>query len=225
VVCSFGIYFWWYRFWKNVFYGFLRKKELSNVDITVITALSGVINALMTNPIWFINTRMSVAKEKKGLIATVREIYENEGFKAFYKGVLPNMVLVLNPIINFVIYEALKKSAMRRNIRPSAAHLFLMSSFSKMMATIFTYPILTIKVKMQTASSKKDAIGPISFILRLLKDLGLKGLYIGVFAKLIQTVLYNAFMMVQYEKIRSLIKYLLLKWLKRRNRLPLPHNE
>lgn len=67
------------------------------------------MNACITNPIWFINTRMAISKDKKTLIETVKEVYNTEGIGAFYKGVLPNMILVINPIINFVIYESFKK--------------------------------------------------------------------------------------------------------------------
>lgn len=64
---------------------------------------------MLTNPIWFINREMAVAKEKKTIWQTITEVYKREGFWAFYKGVLPNIILVSNPIINFVIYENLKK--------------------------------------------------------------------------------------------------------------------
>jgi len=43
------------------------------------------------------------------MFATIKEIYKEEGIQAFYKGVIANMILVLNPIINFVFYEAIKK--------------------------------------------------------------------------------------------------------------------
>ena len=49
------------------------------------------------------------SEKKLTVIETVRQIYNEEGISAFYKGVLPNMILVLNPIINFVVYETIKK--------------------------------------------------------------------------------------------------------------------
>jgi hypothetical protein len=69
--------------------------------------------------------------------------------------VIPNLILVLNPIINFVIYEFLKKFAVKkygseRNIPFSS--IFLMSSMGKIVATLFTYPILTIRVRLQADS-------------------------------------------------------------------------
>jgi len=67
-VFSYGIYFWWYRLWKNFFYHVLKREELNDVDISVITLVAGVINSCVTNPIWFINTRMTISKDKKGII-------------------------------------------------------------------------------------------------------------------------------------------------------------
>lgn len=110
--------------------------------------LAGSINAFLTNPIWFLNTRMTISKEKKTILETINEIRKNEGIWVFYKGVLPNMMLVLNPIINFVIYESLLRVSRNNNIRVTTLLLFLFSSIAKTIATLITYPILTIRVKL-----------------------------------------------------------------------------
>ena len=59
---------------------------------------------------------------------------------------------MINPIINFVIYESLKKHAIRnyfdgneKSLSKSA--IFLMSSAGKIAATFATYPILTHRVR------------------------------------------------------------------------------
>lgn len=65
----------------------------------------------------------------------------------------------------------------------------------------------------------KDEVqnGVIRFIMRIINEIGLDGLYRGFYAKLFQTVLYNAFLMITYEKLKRLIKYLLLVFLRRRH--------
>ena len=153
-MCSFAIYFFWYRLLKNTYYHIFRKKTLNDLDITVITFLSGVINSVLTNPIWFLNTRMTLAKDKKSLVDTAKEIYRNEGLGAFYKGVLPNMVLVSNPVINFVIYENLKRVLLNMKYSLNFIQLFLISSLAKTLATLVTYPILTIRVKLQAKAGE-----------------------------------------------------------------------
>ena len=120
--------------------------------MTFITAIAGSISTIFSNPIWMLNTRLAINKEKKvSILKIIQEIIEKEGILAFFKGVVPNLILVLNPIINFVVYERLKKLSLRkykseRKIPFSA--IFVMSSIGKILATIFTYPILTVRVKL-----------------------------------------------------------------------------
>jgi len=149
-VASFGIYFFWYRFFKNLFKHITGRDTFGDLDILIITVLSGVINSVLTNPIWFINTRMSTSKDKKSILQTIKDIYQSEGLLAFYKGVLPNMVLVSNPVINFVIYENLKRMMLEKKFSMNFMQLFLISSIGKSLATVCTYPILTVRVRMQT---------------------------------------------------------------------------
>lgn len=65
---------------------------------------------------------------------------------------MPNMILVLNPIINFVVYEAIKKFlTLNGEKSASALKIFIASSVGKILATFATYPILTVRVKLQRA--------------------------------------------------------------------------
>ena len=148
-VFSFGSYFFCYRLLKNVVTSSLGKKEseLTSKHIMLITALAGSTSSVFANPTWLLNTRMTLAKDKKSLLETVKEIYTKEGIGAFYKGVLPNMILVLNPIINFVVYEALKKYLTKNDeIKAGVLAIFIASSIGKILATFATYPILTVRV-------------------------------------------------------------------------------
>ena len=94
------------------------------------------------------------------------------------------MLLVVNPIINFVTYEKLKKDLMTRGWAMTAAQLFLVSSISKTLATFGTYPILTVRVKLQDEKIKNQQVSLFKFVMGLLQQVGIKGLYSGVFAKL-----------------------------------------
>ena len=111
-----------------------------------------------------------------------------------------------------MVYENLKKIAIKRfgserNIPFSS--IFLMSSIGKIMATLVTYPILTVRVRLQADTGTEG--GKFNKIVNELKHLGVFGLYRGLQAKIIQTVLNNAFLMMTYEKLRGLIKILLFK--------------
>ena len=46
----------------------------------------------------------------------IKQIYEKEGIDGFFKGLGAGYVLVLNPIIQFVAYEYLKKRFGSKNL-------------------------------------------------------------------------------------------------------------
>ena len=156
-VVAYGVYFWWYRFLKNIFSP--NSEKFTNSQIMVITAIAGCISSLATNPIWMLNTRVAIRKKSpdskgrlgvSGLVDLIKEITRTEGLSAFYKGALPNLVLVINPIINFVIYERLRymaKKAYRGEDNIPVQAIFVLSSIGKIIATLCTYPILTIRVR------------------------------------------------------------------------------
>lgn len=89
------------------------------------------------------------------------------------------MILVLNPIINFVIYESIKKKYPQKGF----IQIFIASSVGKLLATLATYPILTVRVKLQ--ASKDGSQSYIQALITLVKQLKLRDLFVGMQAKLI----------------------------------------
>ena len=63
---------------------------------------------------------------------------------------------MLNPIINFVVYESVVKFFKGNKKNAKAIHIFIASSLGKLLATLATYPILTIRVKLQAAKDQRD---------------------------------------------------------------------
>jgi adenine nucleotide transporter 17 len=65
------------------------------------------------------------------------------------------LILVINPIINYVVYEKLKKAVVgnKSEYHIPFSTIFLMSSVGKILATFATYPILTVRVRLQAEES------------------------------------------------------------------------
>ena len=51
----------------------------------------------------------SPQKKNKGVIQCTKEIYQKEGIMGLFSGVGSSLILIVNPIVNYVIYEYLKK--------------------------------------------------------------------------------------------------------------------
>ena len=140
-VISFGLYFFWYKVFKILFQ--MNKESLNSVDIIFVSSFAGAISSILTTPIWILQARMWVWKEKKSVVTHWEEIYKEGGIKAFWKGIIPGLILVINPVINFVIYENLRSIVTESDSKiPSVISIFVISIIGKIWATIFTYPIL-----------------------------------------------------------------------------------
>jgi len=97
------------------------------------------------------------------------------GLKKLYKGILPNLILVINPIINFGFYEYLRKKVVKPGKAPKFLFILFISCIAKSIATLLTYPVLTVKTLAYINSDKNV---PFSEKLKqIYKDHGLKYFY------------------------------------------------
>lgn len=151
-------------------------------------ALAGSATVLITNPIWVVNTRMTARKavstgvEKperaQSTIGTLLALLREEGPAALFAGVLPALVLVINPILQYTIFEQLKNTVEnRRRVMPRDA--FFLGAFGKLLATSITYPYITVKSRMHVASKDAPKDNIIQSLNRIIREEGWAGLYKG----------------------------------------------
>ncbi|KKA28991.1 hypothetical protein TD95_004623 [Thielaviopsis punctulata] len=138
-----------------------------------------------------------------GAISTLLALLKNEGPSALFAGVVPALVLVINPILQYTLFEQLKNMLERRKVKFSPALAFYLGALTKMFATSVTYPYITVKAQMHVAQRKDE--GMFAAIRRVVKSEGYGGLYKGIGPKLLQSVLTAAFLFafkdVLYERI------------------------
>jgi adenine nucleotide transporter 17 len=159
-------------------------------------AVAGSATVLLTNPIWVVNTRMTTRKRSnskaaEGLpvpgstpprapttLGTLAALLKDEGPQALFAGVMPALVLVINPILQYTIFEQLKNAIeKKRRVTPFIA--FLLGALGKLFATSITYPYITVKSRMHVASKEgKESMG--KTMSRIIREEGLKGLYSGM---------------------------------------------
>ena len=161
-------------------------------------ALAGSATVLLTNPIWVVNTRMTARKSesnegalptKEGqssesdsspsTIGTLLKIIKQDGFLRLFAGVLPALVLVLNPILQYTIYERLKQMLEKRR-KVGAVDSFALGALGKLAATTITYPYITVKSRAHVASGSSRE-GMTASLKRIVREEGVGGLYGGTF--------------------------------------------
>ncbi|EON96313.1 putative peroxisomal membrane protein pmp47a protein [Phaeoacremonium minimum UCRPA7] len=210
------VYYYWYEWTRAFFEKAAEKagrasKKLTTVESMIAGAIAGSATVILTNPIWVINTRMTTrkhkaeAEEKESLpgapstpvkrpstVSTLLALLKNEGPQALFSGVVPALVLVINPILQYTLFEQMKNAVeKRRRITPTVA--FFLGALGKLFATSVTYPYITVKSQMHVAGNGEKE-GMSQAIKRVVKEEGYAGLYKGIGPKVTQSVLTAAFL-------------------------------
>ncbi|WFD40286.1 uncharacterized protein MJAP1_003272 [Malassezia japonica] len=157
---------------------------LTTAESILAGLLSGTATALISNPIWVVNTRQTVRATHKdanepaanstappkqvirrlSFLQTLRNIVEKDGVQALWKGIGPALVLVTNPVLQYTVFEQLKAWVLRSRAARQAPgsskpllgdfDFFWLGALSKLVATAVTYPQIVIKSRQQAMSSE-----------------------------------------------------------------------
>lgn len=200
------------------------KNQSAGNDL-LLASIAGVINVLTTTPLWVVNTRLKmrgihVGQERNNneydtLWGGLIHIWKYEGLRKLWAGTMPSLMLVMNPAIQFMTYEAIKRRVIRHlcGVQPPAWVFFLIGAVAKAVATTLTYPLQLIQTKLRHGHNYPNLppnAGCLQILLYILKKQGIGGLYKGMEAKLLQTVLTAALMFLCYEKISVFVSRILL---------------
>lgn len=204
IAASNTVYFYWYSYLREHAISLVQRSELTALESLGVSTLSGVINVLSTLPIWVVNTKMQLDTSKT-LTQQLSLVYQNDGFKGFYKGLIPSLILVSNPAVQFMVYENLKPKLMAYVARKrlSAMDAFLLGAVAKLVATLVTFPYLLVKSRLQAKGTQGVVkyAGFVDAVSSIYKADGVVGFYKGITSKLVQTVLGAAFMFWTKEKV------------------------
>ena len=144
-------------------------------------------------------------------------------------------MLTINPAIQFMIFDKLKqwwapnaalktpprqvkRSRLAQDTREdvqtkpvaklSSAATFVIGALAKIVATLVTYPYVLARVRMQVSRKRKTTLQVLAQVLR---KSGVRGLYAGLQAQLVKSVLFSALLFMAKEKISHLTRSLLMK--------------
>lgn len=212
------VYFYVFHFLKRL----RTSSGQSAAQDLLLGALAGSVNVMSTTPFWVVNTRLKMSGIHKdlpytNLIAGLKYIAQNEGISKLWSGARAGLLLVVNPAIQFSVYEAIKRYLVTiyGTQQPPVLYFFFLGAIAKTVSTVLTYPLQLVQTKLRHGDSefKKNLppnAGMIDILFQILKNKGIKGLYQGLEAKIWQTVLTAALMFMAYEKIIRFVKTLLL---------------
>ncbi|XP_034940641.1 peroxisomal membrane protein PMP34 [Chelonus insularis] len=209
------------------------KNQTAKNDL-LVASVAGIINVFATTPLWVVNTRLKMKgipnKEKQNgaisesksteaydnLIDGLIYIWKTEGISKLWAGTIASLLLVINPAIQFMTYESIKRkmnASYSSQADVPAWVFFSIGAIAKTVAAVLTYPIQLVQSKLRHGHNytnlSSDA-GTLQILLYIFRKQGFRGLYKGMEAKLLQTVLTAALMFVAYEKISKFVFKILL---------------
>lgn len=172
-------------------------KSNSAIQDLMFGVFAGIVNVLITSPLWVVNTRMKLEKNNyTTLVEGLVDVFKKEGTCGLWSGTIPSLLLVSNPAIQFMVYESLKRK-LSSSGKFDNFTAFAVGAVAKAVATTLTYPLQLVQSRLRAGASVKPVF----------KDLKTKPatVFRGLEAKLLQTVMTAALMFVIYEKLVRLV--------------------
>lgn len=229
-----GVYYYFYERTRETLLATPGRssKALSTLESIFSGFIAGTATTVISNPIWVIQVTQatqtmpteSVAvdapkKRKLNIFETIKFISRKDGIAAFWRGLGPALVLVINPILQYTVFEQLKNLVIRSRtakLRAGGAKaavavlsdldFFWLGAVSKLVATTLTYPYIVIKSRLQANSAQsRTYTSSLDGLQKILKEEGLPGLYRGISSKLVQSVLTAAILFAGQRRIYELV--------------------
>ncbi|KAL3144844.1 hypothetical protein ABBQ38_001950 [Trebouxia sp. C0009 RCD-2024] len=236
---SWGIYFSAYNRAKERYQKSSGQTKLAPQLHLLSAAEAGCLVCFVTNPIWVVKTRLQLQRGHRPIVSprlrqtathlrnsggpyrgfahAVRQIAREEGFRGFYKGLLPSLLLVSHGAIQFMVYEELKaltagageyaKDTGRSSL--SAGQISVIGAASKLAASVVTYPSQVVRARLQQRQAQNRAVqyrdGLATFRLILQRE-GAGGLYKGLVPNVLRVMPQSAITFLVYEKVMQLLE-------------------
>lgn len=163
-VQTFG-YFYAYSCIKSFFAN--DEADMGAAGSLVSGYLAAVANLGVNMPLEVVSLRLQLQRgDRLSLLEALRTIFQKEGIPGFYRGITTNVLLCVNPAINYAAFEQLKRMVLRyrRNGSSSlnAMEAFIIGLAAKTIATLVTYPLVRAKILQQKQEDESSSVRPLS---------------------------------------------------------------
>lgn len=194
-----AIYFYSYANSKQFFSKLLNEQSsILHICSAVVAGFSAVT---LTNPIWFIKTRLQLDETRRGLSTyeVMNKILKERGFLGFYKGISASYFGVGETALYFVLYEKLKQMSTENLFLENYAFLsyFTSAGFAKSLSSVICYPHEVARTRLRQEGNKYQ--GFFQTLALVIKEEGALALYKGMGTHLIRQIPNSAIVMTTYE--------------------------
>ncbi|XP_014672492.1 PREDICTED: solute carrier family 25 member 36-A-like [Priapulus caudatus] len=179
-------------------------------------SMAGFVSCSVTNPIWFVKTRLQLDQSKAGqqrltVWQCLRDIVREGGFRAFYKGITASYYGIAETVVHFVIYEYVKRKLRERRGGCSCdtkttrdfLEFMLAGAVSKTCASMLAYPHEVARTRLRQPGNKYVRFWQTLFL--VLRQEGWRAWYRGLGTQMVRQIPNTAIMMSTYEAVVYLL--------------------
>lgn len=230
-----GVYYYFYERSRGIILNSRQgSKALSMLESMLAGVIAGSATTIISNPIWVVQTSQAVRAEpspsepstsravlrRPSVLQTIQAIIAKDGLNGFFRGLGPALVLVINPVLQYTVFEQLKNFLVKKRTKKLGARssgtavailsdwdFFVLGALSKLVATGTTYPYIVLKSRLQAGQARAEQYkSSLDGLATILKEEGIQGLYKGVGSKLLQSVLTAAILFAVQRRIYEYTK-------------------
>ncbi|XP_023588881.1 mitochondrial carrier protein SCaMC-3L, partial [Trichechus manatus latirostris] len=173
-------------------------------------SLAVAISQTLINPMEVLKTRLTLGRtgQYKGLWDCARQILEQEGPRAFYRGYLPNMLgIIPYACTDLAVYETMRcfwRKSGRDMEDPSGLVSLSSVTLSTTCGQMASYPLTLVRTRMQ-AQDTMEGLNPTmcGVFQRILAQQGLPGLYRGMTPTLLKVLPAGGISYLVYEVMKK----------------------
>jgi len=182
-------------YWSVYFGSYKKIKEL-NKNKYLIVNFSGYFASCIASTI---ATPMFVIRQKCQVEPnfSILNYYKRNGILSFYAGLKETYMINLSFLIQMPLYEFLKVKLINKGKSPSTTDIFIITAISKTVATLFLYPLDTIRTHIR--NNNKNTL--FSIITKLNKSP--ISYYYGMNLYLLRSIPYHAATFCTYEYFKN----------------------
>lgn len=185
-----------------------EKADIGGMGRLLAGGIAGAVAQTVIYPMDLVKTRLQTYTHASGKIPSLgtlsKDIWVQEGPRAFYRGLIPSIVGIIPYAgIDLAAYETLKEMSKKYIIQegePGPLVQLGCGTVSGALGATCVYPLQVVRTRMQAQSSYK---GMADVFRKTLKHEGFRGFYKGIFPNLLKVVPSASITYMVYESMKK----------------------
>ncbi|KAL2101263.1 hypothetical protein ACEWY4_003024 [Coilia grayii] len=180
----------------------------------VAGSLAGATAQTIIYPMEVLKTRLTLRKtgQYSGMVDCAKQILQNEGVRAFYRGYIPNTLGIIPYAgIDLAVYETLKNAWLQRysmgSADPGILVLLGCGTVSSTCGQLASYPLALIRTRMQAQASAGGGpqLSMVGQFKHIVSHEGVPGLYRGITPNFLKVIPAVSISYVVYEHMKKVL--------------------